>query len=402
MSKFLLCTLLIILFSGHALAETTPGTPPTIMQHPKSMSTFQGTIAEFSVTATGPAPLTYQWQKLTSLDYFSNVQQWSDISGANDATYSFVVQRYDIGFRLRVVVSNNYGSVISNVATFGRLNPSPPGPGPAPILIYTQPAANTIITEGSITGNLYIEAREMGQPGDIIRYQWFSNTINSNQGGAAIPGATSASFSIPTTLTASGSPYFYYCVLWLWWDHTIHPFRAPQPPVTSQVAAVVVNAPGTTFIPVTNITDVPTMVTAGVPLNLSGTVMPLDATNRTIAWSALSAGKTGATITGDILNTTAAGTVVVTANIADGLSVGFPYTQNFIITVNAQNVHGDGDGSGGGIASGSESDNASRSENASGGCNSIMFGGMLGMLVLFSALWVRSLWSVKKKNQGGR
>jgi len=92
-----------------------------------------------------------------------------------------------------------------------------------------------------------------------------------------------------------------------------------------------------TFVAVTRITDVPTTASMG-SLTLSGEVEPYNATNDTIVWSVKSPGTTGARISGDNLTTTAAGTVIVTATIADGKAAGTPYTQDFIITVtNANN-----------------------------------------------------------------
>ncbi len=87
------------------------------------------------------------------------------------------------------------------------------------------------------------------------------------------------------------------------------------------------------FVPVTNITGVPTATTVTVPLVLIGTVLPSNATNRAITWSVQNAGTTGATITGNTLNTTAPGTVTVRATITNGTAVGANYTQNFNITV---------------------------------------------------------------------
>jgi len=69
------------------------------------------------------------------------------------------------------------------------------------------------------------------------------------------------------------------------------------------------------YVPVGDITGAPETATAGEPLELTGTVAPADATNRTIIWSVRDAGATGAVINGNILDTTAAGTVVVTATI---------------------------------------------------------------------------------------
>jgi hypothetical protein len=89
------------------------------------------------------------------------------------------------------------------------------------------------------------------------------------------------------------------------------------------------------FVPVTDITGVPTVATAGTPLALTGIVAPKNAANKTIVWTVQSAGTTGATIDGSTLNTAAAGTVTVTATITNGLTESSDYTQNFNITVSA-------------------------------------------------------------------
>ena len=81
-----------------------------------------GSGVTFSVTATGTAPLSYQWRK-----------GGSNISGATSATYSMTnVQAADAG-TYSVVVSNSAGSVTSANAT---LTVSPAAVGPA---ITTQP-----------------------------------------------------------------------------------------------------------------------------------------------------------------------------------------------------------------------------------------------------------------------
>ncbi len=87
------------------------------------------------------------------------------------------------------------------------------------------------------------------------------------------------------------------------------------------------------FVPVTDITGVPTAATAGVDLTLNGTVAPANATNKTIDWSVQNAGTTGATVSGNMLSTTAAGTVTVRATITNGLTQSSDYTQDFTITV---------------------------------------------------------------------
>jgi len=98
---------------------------------------------------------------------------------------------------------------------------------------------------------------------------------------------------------------------------------------------ITITSGGGSFVAVTSITGVPTSGTAGTPLTLTGTVNPSNATNRTIAWSIVSAGTTGATISGSTLYTTAAGTVSVRATIVNGATSTTNYTQNFNITIAA-------------------------------------------------------------------
>jgi hypothetical protein len=85
--------------------------------------------------------------------------------------------------------------------------------------------------------------------------------------------------------------------------------------------------PGDTFVAVTDITDVPTIAIKGTPLSLSGTVVPSNATNRTIVWS----GTTG--VDNGILTATSEGTVTVTATITNGTAESSSYTQSFTIMV---------------------------------------------------------------------
>jgi len=111
---------------------------------------------------------------------------------------------------------------------------------------------------------------------------------------------------------------------------TIANGKAPGTPYTQDFSIAIGNS--NTFEAVTGITDVPTTASVG-SLALSGTVAPYNATNKTIVWSVKSPGTTGAKISGDTLTTTAAGTVKVTATIANGKAVGTPFTQDFSIAV---------------------------------------------------------------------
>lgn len=87
------------------------------------------------------------------------------------------------------------------------------------------------------------------------------------------------------------------------------------------------------FYAVENIKSVPNTTVAGTPLNLTAIIEPANATNQTIVWSVAHVGTTGASITGNTLNTTSAGTAQITATITDGAAPGTPYTKTFTITV---------------------------------------------------------------------
>jgi hypothetical protein len=103
----------------------------------------------------------------------------------------------------------------------------------------------------------------------------------------------------------------------------------------TQDFAVAVEPP---LVPVTNITNVPTVVVAGSPLTLSGEVFPGDANNKTIAWSLVETGLTGATLNGTTLNTVHAGNILVRATIINGKSETEDYTQDFVISSHSSSV----------------------------------------------------------------
>ena len=92
------------------------------------------------------------------------------------------------------------------------------------------------------------------------------------------------------------------------------------------------------FVAVTNITNVPTTATAGIPLTLTCTVTPTNATNKTIDWSIKNQGTTNATISGNTFSATTGGTATVTATIANGIAMGTDYTKDFNIIVNTVGI----------------------------------------------------------------
>jgi hypothetical protein len=101
---------------------------------------------------------------------------------------------------------------------------------------------------------------------------------------------------------------------------------------------IIISAPGV-FVPVTDITGVPTGGTAGTPVSLSGaTVVPSNADNKAIVWTVKDAGGTGVTNSGIVngsFTPATAGNLKLTATIANGTAQGTPYTQDFDIIISA-------------------------------------------------------------------
>jgi len=101
------------------------------------------------------------------------------------------------------------------------------------------------------------------------------------------------------------------------------------------IDAIVVKYGTEPFVPVTDISGLPSSMAAGATIALTGTVVPSDATNTVISWSVKSAGSTGATLAGANLTASHSGTIVVTAEITDGTAPGVPFVKDFTITVTA-------------------------------------------------------------------
>jgi hypothetical protein len=92
--------------SNNATLTVISAIPPSITTQPANVTVRAGRKAKFTVTATGTAPLTYQWMK-----------NGVNISGATRASYTTpATTGADNGALFAVVVSNVAGSVTSNNA----------------------------------------------------------------------------------------------------------------------------------------------------------------------------------------------------------------------------------------------------------------------------------------------
>ena len=107
------------------------GGAPYISTQPANQTVTAGQTATFSVTASGTAPLSYQWQR-----------NGADIAAATSASYTTpATTAADSGEQFRVVVSNAAGSATSNTATL-TVNPGTT-PSSADVVTYHYDNART-------------------------------------------------------------------------------------------------------------------------------------------------------------------------------------------------------------------------------------------------------------------
>jgi|GEM_PF-1883713 len=139
--------------------------------------------------------------------YYANGKAYSEGATDSDNTTSLPIKInhcYDKGYGGVMIWQLAYDKNISTTPEL--LNQIW---GATNISIDTQPAAATAVVQGSISGSLNVTASKRNPGIANLSYQWYSNTTDSNAGGTSLSGATGASYTIPTTLTAG--TYYYFC-----------------------------------------------------------------------------------------------------------------------------------------------------------------------------------------------
>ena len=111
-------------------ATLTVNLPPSITVQPANQTVAAGATATFSVTASGTAPLAYQWMK-----------NGANISGATSSGYTTPPTiAADNGAAFQVNVSNSFGNQTSNAATLTVNTSAPAG---TDVLTYKNDLART-------------------------------------------------------------------------------------------------------------------------------------------------------------------------------------------------------------------------------------------------------------------
>jgi pectate lyase len=163
--------------SAATLTVTADPVGPSISTQPKSLEVAAGAAASFSVTASGTAPLSYQW-----------VHDGKDIAGATGTTYTLASAAASDEGSYTVRVSNAAGSATSSAATL-TVTAVPVEPS-----IATQPKSLEVAAGAAASFSVTASGTAP------LSYQWAHD-------GKDIAGATGSTYGIPSASTANAGSY---------------------------------------------------------------------------------------------------------------------------------------------------------------------------------------------------
>ncbi|MEK4426705.1 S-layer homology domain-containing protein [Solibacillus sp. FSL K6-1523] len=178
----------------------THATLPSIDTQPVDKTVNVGESFELSVEASGGVTLSYQW--------YSNITNanigGTPISGATNTTYTAPTTSAGTTYYYVEVTNTDpsatgvqiaiVSSKVAKIQVNALTNATPPS-------IDTQPEDQTVNVGES--AELNVVATGDG----VLSYQWYSNETNSTSNGTLISGATTATYSAPTTI--ADTTYYY-------------------------------------------------------------------------------------------------------------------------------------------------------------------------------------------------
>jgi hypothetical protein len=322
----------------------------TVTTNPASLSIFATQTATFSISVTGAPPFTYQWFLIPA-----GTSTGAAIAGATSSSYTTPPATTAFnGNQYYVTIGDTcgVGALTSSNATLTVTTAN------VPPTITTQPVGQTVSANGTTT----FTVAASGPPN--LTYQWYRIPAGS-VAGVAVPGATSASYTVPSTATnTTNDQDVYYAVVQ-------NPYgQAVSQPATlavgSGVQLQIVNQPTTVYTNPGEPATYSVTATSSLPLTYqwyeaapgSSTFTPISgATNSTYTQPSTSTSDTGSVfrcvvsngITSSVTSGTASLFVGPPADIGDLCNTNWKATGNaiaqpgcsFQLTAATQNQHGE-------------------------------------------------------------
>lgn len=152
-------------------------------------------VRSVSITALNMESGSYQWYSNT----IASTEGGTSVANATSSTFTIPTTEAEEGVRYYYcLLTNALGTATSKILEVTvKANPQ----------IHTDVAQSAYALSIGDTQSLSVSAYNMQVTGS--NYQWYSNTTQSTEGGTAISGAASSTFTVPTA--AAGTTY-YYCV----------------------------------------------------------------------------------------------------------------------------------------------------------------------------------------------
>ena len=188
------------------LNVVAPSTP-AITSNPASVSVYATQTATFSVSATGTGTLSYQW-------YTGAPPNGTAITGATSSAYTTgALSDSDNGTEYYATVTDTNCTNTTLTSTAATLSVTDADIALPPTIII-QPTSQTTAVDGTATFS--VTATGGGPSPHELTYQWYYVPYSSSMGttaGTAISGATSSTYTVPSTETAQSNDGDNYYVI---------------------------------------------------------------------------------------------------------------------------------------------------------------------------------------------
>ncbi len=173
----------------------TADSPPSITEHPEDANVSAGEAVEFSVSATGAQPLSYQW-----------LRDGVAIAGATGATYTISAATLaDNGALISVRISNAFGMVTSEPATLAVTA------GTAPVAVIHQPDTGATYRGGDVIAfsGTATDAEEGALPASALTWRVdFHHDEHSHPHMLETSGVSSGTFTIADRGETSANVFY--------------------------------------------------------------------------------------------------------------------------------------------------------------------------------------------------